>query len=197
MDDHEVLSDGTIHWIASTVADGTATPEDARRLLVDFVEQVNRGRVTERTLEHLRDCIAAYLGGEKKILPDTNSGRPLVKVVPVPTLEKAFGLDRPFRGPARLTEDVVDIVAHTVLRYRLGGDTFEQARDRAAADHHKSPSRVGECWARGKQAAYETERVSRSMDGESWTEDDVRRLQKIYAEDSWFSPPGKGNQYRS
>ena len=46
MAEDEPLGDGTINYLASIVADGTATPDEARELLVEF--SVKRMRVVSR-----------------------------------------------------------------------------------------------------------------------------------------------------
>jgi hypothetical protein len=45
MDNPEPLGPGNISYIAATIADGTATPDDARRLLGEFVRQAHAGTV--------------------------------------------------------------------------------------------------------------------------------------------------------
>ena len=65
MDDNEPLGPGNEHHIAQCVADGTASPEEARRLLEEFVRQVGTGAVSPRMLEHFAECIRAYLVGKR------------------------------------------------------------------------------------------------------------------------------------
>ena len=76
MDDNEPLGPGTEHHIASCIADGTASPEDARRLLAEFVRQADaKGKVSARLIEHFTDCLRAFLAGKKDLLPAPQEGR--------------------------------------------------------------------------------------------------------------------------
>jgi hypothetical protein len=165
-------------------------------LLAEFVRQADAGSVEPRLIQHIRHCFAAYLAGEKKLLPAPESKRRKVTSIKIPTLEKAFGLARPDKGRAPLSNDMVIDVALAVLRFRLRGMTFEKARDDTAKIYHKSSSRVGECWARGKREALDLERVSRAVNQCSWSNVEMNRLRKIYSGEVWFVPPGNNKQFR-
>lgn len=65
MADYDALGPGNVVFTALGVAEGTATPEEARRLIAEFVRQASVGNVEPRLIEHVRDCFAGYLQGKR------------------------------------------------------------------------------------------------------------------------------------
>src|SRR5438093_3111993 len=100
METHEGLGNGTVSYLASIVAEGTATRVEATSLLHEFVRQADANAVTPRMIAHLRDCVSAFLAGKKILLPSLETGRPKSVVVPITSMEKAFGLTRIATGRA-------------------------------------------------------------------------------------------------
>lgn len=187
MDDTEPLGPGTEHYIASCVADGTAPPEEARRLLVEFVRQANAGGLSPRLVEHFAACITAYLEGKKILLPATQEGRDKPVGVPVKTLEKAFGLTRVAPGKPRVDDDTLSVVAMEVLELRLAGESLESAAWTVAEDRKSrgqqvsSESQVREAWASHRVEGLLFMRVGRVVDGPAWTREELERLNEIYS----------------
>lgn len=198
----EPLGDGTIHYLASVVADGTATPEEARQLLEEFVRQASSGMVTTRMTEHLRDCISSFLAGEKELLPSFEEGRTKILRVPITTMEKAFGLKRTGPGRAPLDRDTLGQVAKEVLEIRLQNpeasleDAAGEVADRRKRDGLpvSSDSQVREAWAKYKAEGLYWLRVSRLPDVDreapAWTQDEMARLTELFESEPWFVPPG-------
>jgi hypothetical protein len=88
-DDGDALSGADIHWLASCVADGTAKPKEARQLLAEFVRKARSARIEPRLIEHVRDCLDAFLANEKMLLPALDAGRFGLTPVPIHSLEQA------------------------------------------------------------------------------------------------------------
>jgi hypothetical protein len=64
----EPLTESQINQIAFAVRDGTAKPQDAKRLMAHFCELVeHRKPLPPRLLEHFRATFRAYLDGTKKL----------------------------------------------------------------------------------------------------------------------------------
>jgi len=200
--EEEPLGNGTINYLASVVADGTATPEEARQLLEEFVRQANTGMVTARMTEHLRDCISAFLVGKKALLPSQEEGRNKVIGVPVATMEKAFGLTRVGPGRVRVDRDTLAQVAKEVLAIRLRDPDASLERAAAeVADRRKneslpvsSESQVREAWAKYRAEGLLWLRLSRlreiDPDGPAWTPEEMVRLTALFDGEPWFVPPG-------
>lgn len=198
----EPLGDGTINYLASVVADGTATQEDARQLLEEFVRQANAGTVTARMTEHLRDCISAFLVGKKVLLPSWEEGRNKTIGVPITTMEKAFGLTRVGPGRVRVDRDTLAEVAKEVLAIRLGDPDASLERAAAkVADRRKnegllvsSESQVREAWAKYRADGLLLLRLSRlrelDVEAPAWTAEEIARLAGLFDGEPWFVPPG-------
>jgi hypothetical protein len=197
MDKPEPLGPGTENYIASCVADGTVSPDDARRLLVEFVRQADAGgKISPTLIEHFADCIRAYLAGTRSVLLAPNAGRNEPMNVPIQTLEKAFGLRRIAPGQPRVDEDTLSVVAMEVLEHLLKGDSLEDAsavvaEDRkAAGEQVSSETQVREAWATHKMPGLVFSRISRAVDGVGWSDHELRRLAVIFKAEPGVVPPG-------
>jgi hypothetical protein len=197
MDDRESLGPGTENYIASCVADGTAAPEEARRLLEEFVRQADAGgKISPRLIEHFADCVRAYLDGKKDLLPAPNDGRDRVVGVPVQTLEKAFGLKRIASGRPRVDDDTLSIVAAEVLERLLVDESLEEASEaiaeerKARGEEVTSETDVRKAWASHKVQGLWFARASRASDGLGWSDQELGRLLGIYVGVPGIVPPG-------
>lgn len=193
--DPERMSEGAIHWRASIVADGTATPEEARSLLAEFVRQMDAGSVSPRMLEHLRDCFAAFLAGRKRLLPYTPPrDRDDVVTVRIRTLEKAFGLSRPGAGRPRIDADTLTQAAMEVLAARLDGASHQDALAAVAEDRRaaglpvSNESEIGQAWAAHSRDAPLWLRIARDQ---PFTPAEIARLSEIYADTPGVVLPGE------
>jgi hypothetical protein len=199
-EDKEPLSPADIHWRASCVADGSAPPESARELIAEFVRQSRSGRIEPRLIEHVSDCFAVFLAGERKLIPSLQAGINCAKPVSIKTLEKAFGLTRVTRGQPAIDEDTQCAVAMEVLDRMLLGDTLEVAsefvaRDRWAASLQiSSETQVRGAWAKHKMDGLLWLRIYRtsdvSPDGPPWSAAELTRLAEIFKDEPWYVPPG-------
>ncbi len=198
MDDSERLDPGLEHHIAQSVADGTATPEEARRLLVEFVRQVEAYDVSRRMLEHFAECVRAYLDGKKRLLPAPEVDRYDEKdlEVPVPTLEKAFGLKRVTSGKPRVADDMLSIVAREVLERLLRGETLDTASEAVAHDRWvrseqvSSGSQVREAWASHRVQGLVFMRAARALESQGLSRAELERLDEIFDGVPDIVPPG-------
>jgi hypothetical protein len=194
------LAPGDIHWRASCVADGTATPDDARELISEFVRQARTGSLEPRLIEHVSDCFAAFLAEEKRLLPAPEAARSGVTPVRVATLEEAFGMIRAMRGRPDPDRDTSCIVAMEVLERMLSGETLEVALEFVAADRRaaalpiSSETEVRETWAKYKSDGLLWLRISRLCDidpsAPRWTPTEMERLTELFGGEPWFVPPG-------
>jgi hypothetical protein len=197
-DDSEPLGPGNEIYFASKVADGTASPEEARRLLSEFVRQADVGNVSPHMINHLRACIAAFLDGKKALLPATDTGRPVG--VLIETLEKAFGLTRASSGQPPIDADTLTMVAVGLLRRRLDKESHQDALANVAADRRQrglpvsSETEIGKAWAKHKHHALAWVRAARASgldpSGDAWTPEEMERLRKIYARVKGVVLPG-------
>ena len=138
-------------------------------------------------IQHLRDCIAAFLAGKKTLLPAPEAGRNKPTGVPTNKMEKAFGLVRVTSGKPPIARDTLCMVAMEVLERRLLGETFEVARDKVA-EHRRanglqvsSETQVAEAWAAHRTDAIDYFRLYRAFDHIGWTDFELARLREIYA----------------
>lgn len=200
-DEREPLGPAQINWLASIVADGTATPDEARELLREFVSQADAGNVSERMIRHMRDCVRAYLQGRKVLLPNSDAGRDKPIDVSIKSMEKAFGLTRVSRGQPRIDRDIHCAAAMEVLERLLTGETLEVASEVVAEDRREnglplsSDTQVSDAWAKYKQDALLWLRIARTrdvdLDGKGWTEQELARLCEIYADVPGIVLPGE------
>lgn len=167
------LSDSKINLIAFDVRDGTASQEDARLLLMEFVESVQDDRselrVSRILLEHFRDCFASYLNGERGI-------------------EAALGLARRRSGRPRADDRRHQDIAADVLRERMYGRSLEEAADLVSERYHLRETQVRQAWGRWKQTAFVIllqERVARGPG--SWDPEEKARLSKIFRNEKWWA----------
>jgi hypothetical protein len=194
----ESIGPGQIHWLASIVEDGTATPDDARGLLTEFVRQVDAGKVCTRMLQHMRDCTAAFLAGKKTLMPAPRAGRQKPVGVPIPSMEKAFGLKRVTAGAPPIDGDTLAQVAMQVLERRLAGESLEEATGAVAEDRKSkgarvsSESQVRDAWASHQSEGLLMLRMCKAVEPDSpaWSEQELRRLNELFWGKVWFCPPG-------
>lgn len=189
MDDEEELGDGTLSFLASAVADGTATPEGARRLLVHFVREADQGIIRPRMIEHMRDCVRAFLDGRKRLQPSpsTPAGGAAV-TIQTRTMEKAFGLTRLGAGQPPTDDDTSLEVAVQVLDMLVTGALLEVASPRLANERQKaglrisSNSQIRKAWGENKRRAWPWLNFFRSINKAPWTDAEMARLKEIYAD---------------
>jgi hypothetical protein len=175
------LPDSEIERLARRVADGTATPDQAQRLLIEVVRYHEHGaHAPPLLIEHVADCLAVYLRGKRKFRRDT---------LPVRSLEKAFGLV-PLRpvGKPRIDEGTHLDVAINVLEIRLRGQSLEDAAAAVAGWRHakglplRSESQVRAAWSKCKREAVSRLDFYREVAGDSpvWSDEEIKRLKAIY-----------------
>jgi hypothetical protein len=185
---------GQLNWLASIVEDGTATPDEARELLHEFVRQVDAGNLAPRMAQHMRDCVAAYLTGRKTLQPAPRVGRERPIGVPVPSMEKAFGIGRVGPGNPKTDPDTLVEVAAQVLARRLDGESSEDAvaavaEERKGADLAvSSESQVKAAWGAHQQDALMFVRIHRLR--RPFSVQEQERLNKLFWGKLWFTPPG-------
>ena len=200
MDDDTRLSPASINYLVSIVADGTATPEEARELLVEFVRRSSTNQqIDRRLIEHLSICISAFLDGRKLLDPAPRVGRDRPFGVPITSMEKAFGLRRVGPGGPRTDPDTLAEVAMEVLDRRLRGESFQDAAV-AVADDRKArgapvstESQVRAAWTRHQADGFWMLRLSKAKGVETsptWTPLEIKRLTQIFRGEPWFTPPG-------
>jgi hypothetical protein len=191
--DDDGLGPGTVSYLASCVEDGTATPEEARQLLEEFVRQADKGEVLPRLLGHMRDCVSAYLAKKRVLLPAPSEGRDDPIGVPIPNMEKAFGLKRVAPGQPRTDRDTLTAVAMEVLERRMQGETLEVAAEHVANDRKMrkvpvtSESRIRDAWKRHAADAITWLRIAQER---PWTIEEQARLNELFYGNLWFCPPG-------
>jgi hypothetical protein len=163
------LTPATIIDIAWEVHDGTANPEDARRLLAHFCDLINRGEpVPESLNRHLADAFGAYLSETR-------------------TLEAALGLARR-RGRPNVDEERTRMAAE-VIRSRLYGSSHQDALAAVGTQFHRSESIVSEAFRDHAAMGYILLRMERVLDSKPWTPDEIARLTAMFGDkDWWFSP---------
>jgi hypothetical protein len=194
-DPTEPLSEAQAHQLIWRVADGTATPEEARRLIVEFVAQADAGAVAPELFRHVVDCLRTFAQGERELRPNRNEGRERPEAITVATLDGAFGLTRPRRGKPRNApaEDatVAVEVLDTALRERC---SVPKALERVAETHLTngrppwSVSQIKHLWSVHKAAALPMLRLQR---GKPWTPDEITRIVKLYARTPGVVLPGE------
>jgi hypothetical protein len=202
--DTRPLSGGDIHWRAERVADGTGTPEEARELIAEFVRQARASRLEPRLIEHFSDCFAAFLAGERHLLPVPEAGRFAPTPVPIQSLEKAFGLTRTTRGRPSTDRETRCAVAMAVLGRMLSGETLEVAAEMVASERRQkclpisSETEVRDAWARHKLDGLLWLRVSRLPEVDKsaapWAPREVERLTVLFKDVPGFIPPGMSVQ---
>lgn len=179
MDDDELLSNGDVYFLASRVIEGIATPNEARRLIAEFVRKAARPKqVDERLIEHVRECFAAFLSGDAR------------------SLDKAFGLIRRKRGQPELDEQPTMDAAAMVLEARLAGASHQEALAKVETARREaklpvsSESQIGGAWRDYKRDALLLCRLRRWERGEAWTPTEIKRLRLIFAKTKGIIFPG-------
>src|SRR3569832_930481 len=101
----------------------------------------------------MRDSIAAFLAGKKRISPARQIGRTEPVSVPVKNLDKAFGLIRISTGQPRIDSDTLAEVAAAVLELRLAGEPHLEAVAAVGSERRDddlpvaSETEVGKAWS--------------------------------------------------
>lgn len=201
MSDEESLSPAEISWLASIVADGSAKPDEARRLIQEFVRQARTAAIDPRLIGHLQDCFAAFLTGKKELLPSPEAGRNVSVIVKVKTLEKAFGLTRAMSGQPPIDSDTLCAVAMELLEQRLAGVSHQTALTNVAEDRKQaglpvsSETEIGKAWTDHKRDALVGLRLFRAVGLDPacpyWTSEEMERLAQIYADVPGIVLPGE------
>ena len=209
-DDADRLSPPNINYFAIEVARGDATPEDAKRLLREFVRQapvmigyLSRARGGDQRgwqylVEHMAACVGAYLSG-RKTLEKRDPGDDTI-TIQTKTLDKAFGIVRARAGPPPIDDDTLGEVAGQVLREMLRGASLEGAAHnvgverKAAGLRLTADTEIRDCWARHKMAGWLSLRLMRIWGiepGGWWTDAELARLDEIYRDVPGFVRPGE------
>lgn len=197
--DEEALGPAGINLLASNVADGTASPDEAGRLLVEFVRQADAGSVHPLLIAHLRACIGAYLKRRKVLDPAPGHGRDKPYGVPIPSMEKAFGLTRVAPGGPRTDAQTQIEVAAEVVERCLAGDSLNNAIAAVSVDRKARGAPVA--WERQIKSAWKAHkadglwfvRISRLPDVDPsahWTPQEIARLNELFYGELWYVPPG-------
>ncbi len=188
-----------VNLLVWCVEDGTATHDQAKELLREFVRQVDAGKLTQRMIGHMRDCIAAFLDGHKMLEPAPSAGRATRRRVEVPNMEKAFGLTRPTAGGPRTAPDTLAEVAKEVLTCYLAGESLDNAYATVAVDRKARgapiawESQIKKAWNSHKAKGLDLLRISKLPDvdpSEIWTPQELKRLTEVFYGELWFTPPG-------
>ncbi len=167
----EVLSRAGIHQIAWQVRDDEANPEDAKKLIEQFIDHFDRrDPLPPELLRYVRDSFDAYLCGDRK------------------TLDRAFGLKRK-RGRPKADEFDQIAMAAEVLRSRLSGATHQHALSVASRICHRSESVIGEAWTAHQQNGLVQLRLERNHDRYPWSTEEIERLTEIFGAKGWFLTP--------
>jgi hypothetical protein len=173
-------SDAEIFQVAWNARDGTATPDDAKRLLEYFCYCFdNEKPLPFYLLYHLKDAFSSYLRGDK-------------------LLEAALGLKRK-RGRPNDSEARDSETAKAVLYFYLEGMSVEEAVLRVEQTKFRDDRRVWAAWGRYKQTALELVREDKvaqknKPDEQTWTPEDKERLIKIFHKEPWFT---NSNEFRN
>ena len=173
------LKDSTsvdIFQIAQKIQDGTADPEEARRLMRLFCYFVDNElkrtkqpkelfgyqpdeQVPKELLWHFSDAFKAILDEGKTPL-------------------RALGLTRRKSRPKADPKIRVNM-AHEVLRLRLGGTSHQDALQQAADKFGWGVTIIGEAWKQNKFEAMLKERFERP-DNHPWTDEEKNKLCEIF-----------------
>lgn len=209
-DEADHLSPANIIYQRWHVAGGTATPDDARRLLREFVRQapamidyLGHARVGDQRgwqylVEHLSACVGAYLDGRKVLEKRDPADDPIT--IQTKTLDKAFGIVSARSGPRAIDADTLGEVAGMVLRELLRGESLEAAAATVGAERQAaglpvtSESHVRDTWAMHKgdgRLSLRLMRVWGIEPGGWWTNAELTLLDKIYWDVPGFVRPGE------
>lgn len=166
-DFEERLTPATIHGIACDVRDGTADPEDVKRILLYYVRIIQRGEdVPAELRDFLKSAFDSYLQNKAS------------------SVDQALGLIRPRQGRTKADENEQMLLAAQVLAARIDGKSHQDALEDVAEDFECGKTKVGEAWKKQKGQAYHLLRYLRMISGEGpFTESEERKLSKIYKKD--------------
>ena len=165
-----------IFQIARNIQDGTADPEDARRLMSLFCYFVDNDlkrikqpkelfgyqpdeQIPKELLWHFSDAFKAILDEGKTPL-------------------RALGLTRKKARPKANHKIRVDM-AHEILLLRLAGLSHQDALQQAADEYGWGVTIIGEAWKQNKFEAMLKERFERP-DNHPWTDEEENKLCEIF-----------------
>ena len=209
-DEADHLSPANINCQRLRVAEGGATPDDAKRLLREFVRQAlammkylgradcGDQRGWQYLVEHLGACISAYLAG-RKVLEKRDPADDTI-TIQTKTLDKAFGVVAARAGRPDVDPDVLGEVAAQVLRELLRGQSVTDAAIAVSVERKHaslqvtSESQIRNTWIKHKGDGWASLRLMRIMGlepGGWWTDDELARLTEIYWDVPGFVRPGE------
>jgi hypothetical protein len=143
------LSNPDIHRIALSIAENEFNPDDARRLLEQFVFEAYRhttsGGISRELITYLRDAFQAHL----------ENGQPLLATL---GLEKTKG--RPKANAQQLIQ-----WALFILERRLEGVTHDEAVHLACKQFSKSQTPISDAWAKHRNEALRDLTLKRRREG--------------------------------
>lgn len=209
-DEADHLSPANINYQRWHVAEGVATPDDAKRLLREFVRQAPAmmeylGRAQsgdqrgwQYLVEHLSACIGAYLAG-RRVLEKRDPADDTI-TIQTKTLDKAFGVVAARAGRPDIDSNVLGEVAGQMLRELLRGRSQEDAAMVVSVERKDaglqvtSESQIRDAWAKHKGDGWASLRLMRIMGlepGGWWTDDELTRLTEIFWDVPGFVRPGE------
>lgn len=169
----ESLGPGNLTFLISKVRDGTATPDDAKRLFAEFVRLIGcKDHVPDQLAEFVAEGVALFLAGEAK------------------SLDHAFGLVGEAHRPKGTNSDRDVLIAAAVLRLRLEGRLQGFAESEVGEKFHKSKTVVQTAWSENKEWAYYTVLVERNQDNVKWLPSEIKILNRLFKKKKWFHLPG-------
>lgn len=164
--DADELTPAVVQQIVCDVEDGNPDPEQAKRLLHNFVECTKQRRpYSEPLLRHLANAFAGFL-------EDSRDGN----------LERLLGLRSPSNRPSENTRRDHQM-AWDVLTRVLNGETVTRATTMLATKQ-LGPREFEKAWLKHKALALTLEKITRienSPDGKStWSASEDRQLAKYF-----------------
>lgn len=208
-DDADRLSPANINHFRWEVAQGTATPDDAMRLLREFVRQapamrdyLSHARKGDQQgwqylVEHMAACITAFVDG-RKVLEKLGPADEAI-TIQIKTLDKAFGIVGKQAGRRKIDADEEAMVAAQLLRELLRGESYTDAESTVSRERKRAglpvtaKTHIREVWKERKADGLLMLRMMRAQDREAggqWTHQEMVELEKIYRDVA--SPPLPG-----
>ena len=165
MPTYRPLTKAQINDLAWAVYDGTASPVDAERLLVEFVRVVDRDApLPQELIGHVRDCLALYLVEKSPAPPRSSPDRPRRQAR---TLDQAFGLGKP-KGRQRASVKVDPLeVTRAFLEKVLQGKPMVKAEAQAAGLYKITEKTV---------RAYWTNNIAHALAERALTDEQLKKL---------------------